>query len=137
MDYFGIIKRLGLFSETPAKSQSACRLPPVSAKSIKMPPSTHMVVPKPLLYSPSGCVSSQARVTPAKMIEFRTPKPRVPKFKYLSQQSSPRYSASSSAPRGKPSFPRPSGKLSTPSLLKDEFSGICAWRDKSLGSNDL
>ena len=137
MDYFGIIKRLGLFSETPVKPQPSCRLPPVSAKSIKMPPSTRLVVTKPLVYSPSGYMS-QVKANPGKTIDFKAPKSQVVKLQYFSQENSPQYSATSANPRSKVLFPKPSKtKKSTLSLLKEDFSGICAWSEKSIRHNDL
>ena len=138
MDYFSIIKRLGLFSEAPVKSQSSCRLPPVSAKSIKMPPSTRLVAAKPLVYSPSGYRSSQARLNPVNPLDIKAAQSPTPKSKYFSHENSPKYSATCANPRSKASFSKPSkAKQSTLSLLKEDFSGICAWSEQSLRHSDL
>jgi hypothetical protein len=132
MDYFSIIKRLGLFQSPPVKSHSACRLPPVSAKSLKIPPTTHLAVSKPSVYSPSTPLPP-SKEPHLKLSKMQVPRPKPLKFKYLSSENSPRYSAVQSS-RKKQNFPS-SLKNSTPNKLQDEFSGISAWSDYSINNH--
>lgn len=131
MDYFSIIKRLGLFQQPSEKIQSPRNLPPLAVPSIKLSPSTKLLDVRPSVYknsSPAPAKSEEMRrKSPSVKILYANPQ----KIRYVSHQNSPRYSAVSRGNKNR--------NVKPPSIVSkkkleheiDELSGISAWSKTS------
>lgn len=131
MDYFSIIKRLGLFQSPSNNSKTIRSLPPVSAKSIKISQSSKLLNIKPSLYS---CLSPTPKKNPEsvrKSSEIKFEKTGLPKLKFISHENSPRYSAASRNGYRRNIKPQAVVLKKKPECELDDFSGISAWSKTS------
>lgn len=131
MDYFSIIKRLGLFQPPSEKVQSPRNLPPLSMPSIKLSPSTKLLDIKPSVYKNSSPTPTKNEGLRRKSPSIKILNANPPKIRYISHQNSPRYSAVSRGNKNRNVKPPIIANKNKPTCEIDELSGISAWSKTS------